>query len=66
MGTKSQQACGTKVVGMPPSVSGREALLYIKELAESLREIAVELDHAHLANLLAQASAEASRLADLT
>jgi hypothetical protein len=49
---------------MPPPVSRREALLYIKELSDSLREIAVELEQGHLARTLAEASAEAGRLAD--
>jgi hypothetical protein len=45
------------------AVSAPEALLYIEELAISLREIAVELNHEHLANLLGEAATEAGRLA---
>ena len=44
-------------------VTGPEALLYIQELANSLREIATELNHGHLAHLLGEAAAEAARLA---
>jgi len=58
MGPKPQ-----KGPDLDESVSAPEALLYIQELANSLREIAVELDHDHLAQLLGEAAAEAARLA---
>jgi hypothetical protein len=45
------------------AVTRPEALLYIEELTISLREIAIELSHEHLANLLGEAAAEAGRLA---
>ncbi|HEY1630873.1 MAG TPA: hypothetical protein VGF56_06130 [Rhizomicrobium sp.] len=57
MGSKPQ-----KGLAVGEGVTGPEALLYIRELANSLREIAVELNHSHLAQLLGEAAAEAARL----
>lgn len=48
---------------LPPSVSNQEALRYIHELARSLHDMALQLGHSRLAGLLADASAEAGRLA---
>ncbi|HEX3672910.1 MAG TPA: hypothetical protein VHU87_01430 [Rhizomicrobium sp.] len=58
-------AKGLRVVGdeLPPSVSNQEALRYIHELARSLHDMALQLGRSRLAGLLADASAEAGRLA---
>ncbi|MGH6871593.1 MAG: hypothetical protein ACREHE_08810 [Rhizomicrobium sp.] len=47
----------------PVGISGQEALLYVKELTESLRGIALRLGHDRLVEYLALASEEANRLA---
>ena len=49
--------------GQPPELTGREALTYIQDLSQSLSDMAAKMDHSYLATLLADASAEAGRLA---
>ncbi|HEY2070092.1 MAG TPA: hypothetical protein VGG48_11100 [Rhizomicrobium sp.] len=58
---------GLRLVGgeLPSEVAGPDALRYIQELSESLREMATTLGHSDLATLLAAASEEAGRLAEV-
>ncbi len=48
----------------PGDISGPEALRYIQELTDSLRDMAEGLGQGDLAELLAKAATEAGRLAD--
>jgi hypothetical protein len=48
----------------PGDITGTDALHYIQELTDSLREMAAGLGHDTLADLLTKAAAEAGRLAD--
>jgi hypothetical protein len=58
--TKALQMAGSE---LPSSISDQDALRYIQELAETLREMAEKLGHDGLARRLADSSAEAARLA---
>ena len=63
MAPKSTQRLEAVEGGLPAGISPSEAALYIKELSQSLSDMAQALGHSRLAGLLSQASAEAGRLA---
>lgn len=47
----------------PPGISASDTVLYIKELSQSLCDVAKALGHVRLADLLADAATEAGRIA---
>jgi hypothetical protein len=63
MAPKSTQTLQPVPGVLPPGISAPDAVLYIKELSQSLSDIAKALGHGRLADLLAEAATEAGRIA---